>query len=52
MWERDQEGKRLAREITRLAEKSETEKSSHDRSLEKLKEEIRERYQQELASKT
>ena len=50
-WERDQDNKRLAREVQRLNEKAAQEKSHQAQHIEKLKEEIKERYSLELGQK-
>ena len=50
-WEKDQESKRLAKEISKLNEKSELERADHLQLIEKLKSDIKERYASELTQK-
>ena len=48
-WDRDQDTKRLNKEVQRLNEKAQQERSEQALHLEKLKEDIKLRYTQELS---
>lgn len=48
LWEKDQESKRLGKEIARLTERAELERSDHLQLVEKLKEEIKGHYTHEI----
>ena len=48
-WDRDQDTKRLNKEVQRLNEKAQQERSEQALNLEKLKEDIKLRYTQELS---
>ena len=50
-WDKDQEAKRMTKEIARINERAEIERADHLQLVEKLKEDIRERYTMELSQK-
>ena len=50
-WEKDQDSKRLAKEIARVGERADQERSEHMQLVEKLKQDINERHCMELTSK-
>ena len=43
-WEKDQESKRMTKEIARLNERAELERADHLQLIEKLKQDIKDRY--------
>ena len=50
-WDKDQDSKRLAKEIARIGERADQERSEHLQLVEKLKQDIKERHTMELTSK-